>query len=275
MRAVIPSWYLSPGCYRDNEIAKNNRPRLPNRSDRHLGSPAKRAYSTYFPIPWGGELVSLPKIQIEPILSQPFAENTYVAQLEGRSDCVIVDPGLEPDLILEYIAQRRLQPAAILCTHGHADHIGGNEALKRCWPDCPLVIGAGDAPKLTDAMLNLSAPFGMPITSPPADVLVHDGETYSAAGLDLLVLDTPGHSCGHVVFVWKGGSPWVVFGGDVLFRRGIGRFDFPDGSFEQLAAAIHEKLFTLPDDTLVLPGHGQSTTIGEEKRINPYVGERQ
>jgi len=75
-----------------------------------------------------------------------------------------------------------------------------------------------------------------------------------------------------VVFLWKGGQPWVLFGGDVLFAGSIGRTDFPDGSFDELAAGIHGKLFTLPDDTLVLPGHGEPTTIGEEKRTNPFVG---
>jgi glyoxylase-like metal-dependent hydrolase (beta-lactamase superfamily II) len=136
------------------------------------------------------------------------------------------------------------------------------------------VIGAGDAPKLTNPRGNLSAAFGLSLISPQADVLLHEADRYSAGGLDLDILETPGHSSGHIVFVWKEGTPWIVFGGDVLFQRGIGRFDFPDGSFEQLAASIQKKLFTLPDDTIVLPGHGDATTIGEEKKFNPYVGMR-
>lgn len=216
--------------------------------------------------------MSSPKLRLGTIVSMPFAENTYVARLEGRTDCIVIDPGTEPNEIIGYLTRQRLDPAAILNTHGHADHIAGNEALKRCWPDCPLVIGTGDAPKLTDAELNLSAPFGMPVTSPPADVLVNEGDVYQAAGFSLQVRETPGHSGGHVVFVWSAGKPAVVFGGDVLFRRGIGRFDFPDGNFEQLATSIRTKLFTLPDDTIVYPGHGDPTTIGEEKRLNPYVG---
>jgi glyoxylase-like metal-dependent hydrolase (beta-lactamase superfamily II) len=210
-------------------------------------------------------------LRLRIIESQPFAENTYVAHLDGQAECVVVDPGFEPDKIVDALEENRLVPAAILITHGHSDHIAGNEVMKRIWPNCPLVVGVQDAPKLTDPVQNLSAPFGVRLVSPPADVLVRDGETYSAAGLDLHVLETPGHSSGHVVFVWKS-KPWVVFGGDVLFRGSIGRTDFPDGDFEQLRQAIHDKLFTMPRDTVVLPGHGPPTTVGHERLTNPFVG---
>jgi glyoxylase-like metal-dependent hydrolase (beta-lactamase superfamily II) len=212
------------------------------------------------------------EIQIETIVSAPFEENSYVVQAPGRGDCLVFDPGLDPQAIIEYVLERRLQPAAILITHGHGDHIAGNFALKKQWPDCPIVIGRGDAPKLTDARLNLSAQYGLPLTSPPADVLLDDGDRYSAAGFDFDVCEIPGHSSGHIVFVMRGGTPIVVFGGDVLLSGSIGRTDFPGGSFEQLARGIHEKLFTLPDDSVVLSGHGPPTTIGEEKRTNPLVG---
>jgi hydroxyacylglutathione hydrolase len=210
--------------------------------------------------------------ELATIVSLPFAENTYIAHLAGRHDCLIVDPGLEPGKVLAHLDQQALEPAAILNTHGHADHIAGNAALKERWPDCPLVIGRGDAPKLTDARLNLSADYGLGLVSPKADVLLDEGDTYCVAGFDLHVREIPGHSCGHVVLIWKTHAPVVVFGGDVLFAGSIGRTDFPDGSFEQLAAGIREKLFTLPDDTVVLPGHGPATTIGREKRCNPFVG---
>ena len=206
------------------------------------------------------------------MVSAPFGENTYIAHLEGRSDCLVVDPGLEPDEILAFLDEHALEPAAMLITHGHSDHIAGNGALKERYPGCPIVISHGDAPKLTDPMLNLSGAFGARLISPPADVLVGEGDVYSAAGFDLLVREIPGHSVGHVVFVWRGGKPIVVFGGDVLFAGSVGRTDFPDGSFEQLAENIHKKLFTLPDDTQVLPGHGPVTTVGQEKRNNPFVG---
>ncbi len=210
-------------------------------------------------------------IHIHAIVSQPFDENTYVVWREGRSDCLVVDPGLEPDLILAFLSQNKLIPAVILNTHGHADHIGGNEDLKRAFPAVPLVIGENEKHLLTDANANLSAPFGLPIISPPADRTVRAGETISFAGIDLLVREIPGHSPGHVVFLIDG-TPTVVLGGDVLFRGSIGRTDFPGGSFELLEAGIHRDLFTLPDDTVIYSGHGPTTTVGQEKRNNPYVG---
>lgn len=201
-----------------------------------------------------------------------FQENAYVAQLAGQEDCLVIDPGLEPGKILAHLDERGLKPAAILNTHGHGDHIGGNAALKQRWPDCPLVIGHLEAPKLTDADLNLSNEFGLGITSPPADVTVKDGDTYSAAGFDLQVREIPGHSSGHVVYLWLDHDPAIVFVGDVIFAGSIGRTDFPDGSFDQLSNGIHQKLFTLPDETILLSGHGPETTVGREKRTNPFVG---
>jgi len=202
----------------------------------------------------------------------PFEENTFVAHLAGQGDCIVFDPGLEPQAILEYLADHALAPAAIICTHGHSDHIAGNAALKQRWPECPLLIGAGDARKLTDPQLNLSAAFGLAITSPPADRTLREGERFEAAGLTLDVYETPGHSPGHVVFLCQQTEPWQLFGGDVLFRGSVGRTDFADGDFDALRRSIHEKLFALPDDTIVHTGHGPDTTIGREKQINPFVG---
>jgi glyoxylase-like metal-dependent hydrolase (beta-lactamase superfamily II) len=210
--------------------------------------------------------------QLATIVSRPFGENSYISWLDGRTDCLIFDPGFEPQKIVTAIDQQGLVPAAFLITHGHTDHIAGNAALKSRWPDCPIVIGAGDAAKLTDPAQNLSADYGMPVTSPPADRLVGDGETIEYAGFTLEVREIPGHSCGHVVYLWRDGNPLLVFGGDVLFSGSIGRTDFPDGSYDQLAAGIHEKLFTLPDSAIILPGHGPRTTIGIEKQSNPFVG---
>jgi glyoxylase-like metal-dependent hydrolase (beta-lactamase superfamily II) len=212
--------------------------------------------------------------QIVTITSRLFQQNCYIAWLEGRSDCVVVDPGLEPARIIQAIQEHGLSPAAILNTHGHSDHIAGNGAMKDRWPNCPLVIGANEVEKLSDPEKNLSARFGMPIVSPPADRLVNEGETIDYAGFSFTVQEIPGHSSGHVVFIWHAGQPPIVFGGDVLFSGSVGRTDFPDGSFEQLADGIHKKLFTLPDDTVVLSGHGPATTIGFEKRMNPFVGAR-
>lgn len=212
------------------------------------------------------------KLKLGLVTSSMFSENAYFLHLEGRSDCVVIDPGFDSDDLLAYLDDRSLAPAAILNTHGHIDHIAGNAALKARFPAATLIVGAGDAIKLVDATENLSGVYGFPIVSPAADRLVRAGERIEAAGLEFEVVEAPGHSSGHVAFLWKGSSPWLLFGGDVLFAGGIGRTDFPDGDTELLLRSIREQFFTLPDETRVFPGHGPSTTIGVEKRDNPFVG---
>jgi glyoxylase-like metal-dependent hydrolase (beta-lactamase superfamily II) len=207
------------------------------------------------------------------IVSQPFQENTYVAWLEGRSDCLVIDPGLEPHLILDYLRREKLTPAMILNTHGHGDHIGGNATVKQAFPNAPLVIGEIDEPMLSDSMLNVSGLAGFRITSPPADRVVREGDIVEAAGFRLEVRHIPGHSPGHVVFIWNEHGPKIVFGGDVLFAGGVGRWDLPGGSARTLLSGIRDKLLTLPPDTRVLPGHGPETTIATERAANPYVGD--
>jgi hydroxyacylglutathione hydrolase len=205
------------------------------------------------------------------VVSAPFDENTYILRRRDRDDCLVVDPGFEPEQILALLDQQEIVPAAILNTHGHSDHIAGNAALKQRWPDCPLLIGHADADKLTDPQLNLSARYGRPVISPPADRTVRAGDRISAAGFDLEVREIPGHSAGHVIFIWADNTPNLAFVGDIVFLGSVGRSDFYDGDFEQLAAGIRAKIFTLPDDTVLLPGHGPETTVGQEKSGNPYV----
>lgn len=211
-------------------------------------------------------------LSIHVIVSAPFMENTYIVHLSGQSDCLVVDPGLEPRKIFSLLDREKLTPVAILLTHGHADHIGGNQAMKERWPDLPILIGRGDAPMLTDPRLNLSTWGGTPFVSPPADRLLDEGEVLDLAGLKMDVLEIPGHSPGHIVYVLKQFQPCLVLGGDVLFEGSIGRCDFPGGNQKQLVTGIRQKLFTLPDDTLVYPGHGEPTTTGIEKQTNPFCG---
>lgn len=214
------------------------------------------------------------RVQIETIESHPFSENSYLVWKHGGAEAFVIDPGFEPELILEQIEERGLTLVAIVNTHSHLDHIAGNAAMKEAYPDAPVIIGHGEATFLTDPNLNRSAFYGMPLTSPPADRTVLDGGVLELAGLTMDVREIPGHSPGHVVFVIRDVAPTLVLGGDVLFRGSVGRTDFPGGSFNLLKQGIHEKLWPLPDDTVVYPGHGPVTTIGHEKRTNPFVGVR-
>ena len=145
--------------------------------------------------------------------------------------------------------------------------------MKDAFPDAPLIIGRNEAYLLRDPEANMSAPFGLPIASPAAERLVDDGERLELAGFQLEVREIPGHSPGSVVFLCDEFDPPFVFGGDVLFAGSIGRTDL-GGDMPQLLEGIRAKLFPLPDATVIYPGHGRPTTIGEEKRSNPFVGEQ-
>jgi hydroxyacylglutathione hydrolase len=216
--------------------------------------------------------VLLMSIQIRLVESAQFGQNSYVVWRPPNHDAFVIDPGFEPEAIEKVLKREQLNLVAIVCTHGHVDHIAGNADLKQAYPDAPILIGRGDANMLTDPNANLSAKWGFQIVSPPADRLLDDDERISVAGIELEVREIPGHSPGHVVFIIASEEPPVVLGGDVLFAGSVGRTDFPGGSFPQLKSGIEAKLWPLPDLTRVYPGHGPMTTIGEEKQTNPFVG---
>jgi glyoxylase-like metal-dependent hydrolase (beta-lactamase superfamily II) len=218
--------------------------------------------------------ISSSDVQIDVLVSPPFMENTWIVRLAGRLECVVVDPGFQPQQIVRFLKANNLQPELILLTHGHVDHIAGNAEMKRNWPELPIVIGVNDEPMLADPDLNFSTMGGLPITSPPADRLLREGDVVDAAGMQFDVFDIPGHSPGHVVYLLRSQSPRIMLGGDVLFEGSIGRCDMAGGNQRLLVQGIREKLFTLPDDTRVYPGHGDVITTGEERRTNPFCGEQ-
>lgn len=210
-------------------------------------------------------------VQIACVVSPMFMENAFVISIGGDSQCLIVDPSFDSDSLKIQIEAENLTPTAILNTHGHSDHIAGNSAMKDAYPSAELCIGENDAFKLTDPVANLSSQYGINLISPPADRTLSHGELISLAGIEWEVRLTPGHSVGHIVLVAHQTKPTLVINGDVLFRESIGRTDFVDGSFPELETSIREQLYTLPDDAVVLTGHGEPTTIGYEKRYNPFV----
>ncbi len=209
---------------------------------------------------------------IESVISRPFEQATYILWKTGQKQAIVVDPGFDPRGILQLLEHEGLALTAILNTHGHLDHIAGNRPIKEAYPDAPLVIGRGDAVMLSDPAANLSESYGLPVTSPPADLLVDDGDVLDYAGFRLVVREIPGHSPGSVVFLSGETSPRFVLGGDVLFAGSIGRTDM-GGDFALLVRGVREKLWPLHEQTVVYPGHGPATTIGREKRDNPFVGD--
>ena len=195
-----------------------------------------------------------------------FGVNCYLVSENGRG--FVVDPGDDGERVLEETQKHGITPEAILLTHGHFDHIGGVETLRR--QGIPCVIGADDAAQLSDETLSGASFFGLPLSSTAADKTVTDGETLTVAGLTLRVIGTPGHTPGGVCYLLED----ILFSGDTLFAGSIGRWDLPGGNGEQLLKSIREKLLILPEKTRVLPGHGGETTIGNEKKYNYFVRER-
>jgi hydroxyacylglutathione hydrolase len=190
--------------------------------------------------------------------------NCYLVYCETTRECAVVDPGAEHERIFLAIAEDELKPVLLVNTHGHVDHTGANWDVKEHF-GTPIAIHAGDGPMLGKIQqLELSLFLGAK-DSPPADRMLKDGDVVRIGNGELRVLHTPGHSPGSVSLLADG----FLLSGDTLFMEGVGRTDLPGGSRQQLVRSLREKLMTLPDETLVLPGHGPHTTIGHERENNP------
>lgn len=199
-----------------------------------------------------------------------FQTNCYVIRPAGLSDCWVIDPGLDPQPLLDRLQASGVNVVRILLTHGHYDHIAGIEAVKEMFPQAVITASQADAGMHTDPYKNLSGPFGWPMTAPPAEQTVQPGEELTLGSTVWRVLDTAGHTPGGVSFYCPAGN--VVLVGDALFAGSVGRCDLPGASMPQLIGNITRNLLTLPPATRVLPGHGPETTIGEEAATNPCVG---
>lgn len=211
-----------------------------------------------------------PPLRVTVMEVGPLAENAYIVAHRASGKAAVVDPGEDAEEILGQLAAEGLSLDKILLTHGHFDHVGGVRLLKER-TGAMVYIHADEVDRMLGAPRQ-AAIFGLGVSRPPApDVLVGEADVVPLGDQEFRVLHTPGHTPGHVTFV----SGRLAFVGDLIFAGSVGRTDLPGGSHEALLRSVRTKIFTLPDDTTLLPGHGPTTTVGEEKRSNPFfAGER-
>lgn len=192
----------------------------------------------------------------------PFFSNCYIVGPDSGSEGLVIDAGAEPGEIMVAIRKMRLTIKYIVATHGHMDHVGAVSEVKKATGSA-FAIHEADAGFLS----RRGFLFGGIGAGIQPDLLLHGGELIRAGGLVFKVVHTPGHSPGGICLVGDG----VIFSGDTLFRNSIGRYDFPGASGHQLLDSIRNKLLSLPDETVVYPGHGPQTTVGEERKNNPFL----
>jgi len=203
---------------------------------------------------------------LETIRISSYEVNCYILAEDNNSNAIIIDPGGDEQKIKAALAKHKLEPAFIINTHGHIDHIGGDDKF-----GIPVYIHRMDLALLKDARLNLSGFLAFPYTVKSEIKTLEDKENIGLGQLQLEVIHTPGHTPGGICLLVKKPENKILFSGDTLFCQGIGRTDFPGASQNLLIKSIKEKLFKLDDKTVIYPGHGMSSTIGEEKKNNPFL----
>ena len=205
---------------------------------------------------------------IKTLVVGPIMANSFVLGCEETHEAAVIDPGDEADRILLALAESDLSLKYIINTHGHLDHVAANRRLKEI-TGAPILIHPLDAPMLNQVASSAAAWGITAENSPPPDRELEDGDKVTFGNINLRVIHTPGHTPGGISLC----TDREVFVGDTLFAGSIGRTDFPGGSFETIKKSIRQKLFALDDDFTVYPGHGPTTTIAEERRTNPFVGD--
>lgn len=201
------------------------------------------------------------------IMVGAIATNCYIVSDENTKKAFIVDPGGHPEKIKNKVAEAGLTVEAILLTHGHFDHMMAADELRDFY-GVKVYLGEAEKELIADPQQNVSAMFGKPVAT-TADVFVKDGEVLEIAGFKIQVIATPGHTKGGVCYYLKEHD--LAFCGDTVFQCSVGRTDFPGGSARELSRSIREKLFVLPEDTQLFPGHGDSTVVSYEKKYNPFA----
>lgn len=205
---------------------------------------------------------------IETLVVGPLQANCYIVGDETAAEALVIDPGGDAEEILEAIAKLGATVKTIVNTHGHVDHILANRRIKEA-TNAPIAIHSADGGMLTNPLAAFSFLLGVLKPSPPANMMLNEGDVLDVGDVHLRVIHTPGHSRGSICLYEE--NKGVVFTGDTLFQGGIGRTDFPGGSYQTLVDSVRTKLLTLPDETVVYPGHGPTTTIGQERRYNPFL----
>jgi glyoxylase-like metal-dependent hydrolase (beta-lactamase superfamily II) len=202
---------------------------------------------------------------LQPFVTGPLETNAYLVADRDSGEALVIDPGGDPGEILAFLARERLTCRLIVNTHGHFDHISGNRALKSA-TGASLLVHEADVPMLSEAVTHARFFMMRAENSPPPDLLLEDRGEVRVGAVVLRVMHTPGHSPGGVTLV----APGVAFCGDLVFHGSVGRTDLPGGSERVLLDSIRRHIMTLPDDTVLYPGHGPDTTVGLEKRQNHF-----